>query len=169
VPILLRYTDMSEAQRKAPLTDARLRSLRAIQQTRARHEGKDFDPDPDMPFDWRFAVWFLNNRKRPAENRDAVYLSEETPFEILTTIHVASGTDDMMGGIALVSQALHALRKNVLDSKAPLLVLCDWLEERDFAEAPILRAFTSRSQRWDRYCLSVGTGSEKGGIQSGPA
>lgn len=167
MPVLLRYTDMSDVLRKAPMTDARLQSLRTIQQTKTEYMGKDFDPDPAMPFDWRYAVWFTNNRKRPVENRDAVYLSEETPFEILTTISIAPGTDDAQGGKALVLQALYALRRNVLDSKVPMLVLCDWLEERGFVEAPILRAFVMRQQRWDRYCLNVGTGSEKGGIQSG--
>lgn len=166
MPVLLRYTELNETQLEDSLVKLRLRSLRAIQQTRARHEGREYDPE--APFDWRFALWFLNNRKRPAENRDAVYLSEETPFEILTTIRIPPWTDDMMGGVALISQALHALRTNLLDSKAPLFVLCDWLEERDFSEYPLLRRFVARPQRWDRYCLDVGRGGEKGGLQSGP-
>jgi hypothetical protein len=111
------------------------------------------------PYDWRFTIWFTNDRKRPVENRDPVYLSEETPFEVLTTIPC--------GGLcwSLVRAALEALRKDVLDSKAPLLILCDFLEEQGMPEADLLRAFAARKQRWDRYCLNVGQGGgEQGGV-----
>jgi hypothetical protein len=65
---------------------------------------------------------------------------------------------------SLVEEALAALRTSVLDSKAPLLVLCDYLEEEERPEADLLRAFAMRRQRWDRYCLNVGEGGgEKGG------
>jgi hypothetical protein len=141
-----------------------LHSLLAVQQIRARHEGKPWDPD--APFDWRFAVWFLNNRKRPAENRDAVYLREETPFEILTTIRLPGAwTVQTVTCAGLIAAALEALRTDVLNSKAPLLVLCDSLEEQGMPEADLLRAFAMRKQRWDRYCLNIGQGGgEQGGV-----
>jgi hypothetical protein len=158
MPILLRYTDMSEAQRQSPSVKVRLERLRGIQEVRSLREGRPWDPEG--PYDWRFAVWFTNNGKRPVENRDPVYLSDETPFEVLTTIR-HGGTQPLF---PLVVAALVSLHTNVLDSKAPILVLCDCLEEQGMPEADLLRAFAMRRQRWDRYCLNVGEGGgEKGG------
>jgi hypothetical protein len=158
MPVLIRYTDMTESQRKNPMTVAHLTDLREMRQTRDDWAGRPWNQYAQ--FDWHFAVWFMNNGKRPVENRDPVYLSEETPFEVLTTIR-HGGTRPLH---SLIEATLVALRTNVLDSKEPILVLCDCLEEQGMPEADLLRAFVARKQRWDRYCLNVGEGGgEKGG------
>jgi hypothetical protein len=54
MPVLLRYTDMSEFQRRSPMVDVRLERLRGIQEVRALREGRSWHSE--SPYDWRFAI-----------------------------------------------------------------------------------------------------------------
>jgi hypothetical protein len=101
--------------------------------------------------DWRFCVWFVKSLLRPCNNRGSVFLTERTPREILWTCEPPDLT-----GVRLVAEALRTLDADLLAAKAPLLVLCDWLEEHGMPEAVLLREFCGLPQRWDRYCLRKG-------------
>jgi hypothetical protein len=138
MPVLLRASRMTDAQREA--VSGQCGWLR-----------RSWDGLPDDEIAWRSCVWFVNARDRPCENRAAVFLTERTPREVLWTCEPGDLT-----GVRLVAEALRALDRDLLAAGAPLLVLCDWLEEHGMPEAALLREFCALPQRWDWRCLREG-------------
>lgn len=103
--------------------------------------------------DWRLCFYLVNSGKRSAENRLPVFLTANTPRELLGTIRILEGTVDRETGLALLAAAIHALNFDGADCKRPILVLTDWLEEHGFPEVALLRAFGNMKQRWHRFML----------------
>jgi hypothetical protein len=110
----------------------------------------------------RLCWWFVKGGSRPAMNLSFLWLSEDTPVEVLSLLCL-DRVPTHATGRALRDEALHRLTHDVLDCKASLLVLCDWLEEYDTAapsaglalDAALLRSFLSLPQCWDAACLDV--------------
>lgn len=153
MPILLRYTDLTPEQRQQPWTEIRLRSRRDHQAAKTHNTPEQLDPE--APFDWRYAIWMINNRQRPCENRDVIYLDAETPLELLLTTRPPAGLGERgrAEGYKLILAGTDALQRDVLDCKTPLLVLADWLYEHAMPEAELLRRFVGLPQRWDKNCF----------------
>jgi hypothetical protein len=145
VPVLLRYSRLTEEQKATPAVDHAWRNLVP------NRSGQYMSPE----YDWRRCFWFVNSRQRLADNRNPVLLTELTPLEVLLTCEPLEAADARARpvGVSLLAEARRRLCEDVLDSKLPLLVLSDWLEENGLPEHSLLRPFCGMKQRWDRLCL----------------
>lgn len=146
MPILVRYTQLSPWQAGA----------RKVIDWMNRW-GKTVDSADPPPDPWRCCFWIVKSGARPVANRSPLLLTPSTPLEILTTLDLRglANPAEAPTGRALATAAEYALRRNVLDSKRPLMVLCDWLEENALPESGLLREFASSPQCWLHHCLEI--------------
>jgi hypothetical protein len=115
--------------------------------------------------DWRLCFYLVNSGNRSAENRLPVFLTENTPRELLGTIRISESTVDRETGLALLAAAIHALDFDAADCKRPILILADWLEEHSFPEVGMLRAFGQIKQRWHQFMLMQSPETKKPGAR----
>jgi hypothetical protein len=159
MPYLIRHSDLTAAQRLLQVFGQA--QGRTLQERYARCCERQDTLSP-AEVERRLCWWFVKGGRRPAENRSFLWLSEYTPVEVLSLLCL-DRVPTHATGRALRDEALHRLTHDVLDCKASLLVLCDWLEEYDIAvpsaglalDAALLRSFLSLPQRWDKACLDT--------------
>jgi hypothetical protein len=159
MPYLVRHSDLTAEKRQ--LAVPYYAEGRTLQERFERFRERQDTLSP-AEVERRLCWWFVKGGRRPAENRSFLWLSEYTPVEVLSLLCL-DRVPTHATGRALRDEALHRLTHDVLDCKASLLVLCDWLEEYDIAvpsaglalDAALLRSFLSLSQRWDAACFDV--------------
>lgn len=166
MPYLIRHSDLTAAQRLLQVFGQA--QGRTLQERYARCCERHNTLSP-AEVERRLCWWFCKGGHRPAENRSFLWLSEDTPVEVLSLLCL-DRVPTHATGRALRDEALHRLTHDALDCKATLLVLCDWLEEYDVAapsaglalDAVLLRSFLSLPQRWDNACLDVKSSPRQG-------
>jgi hypothetical protein len=169
MPYLVRHSDLTAAQRLLQVFNRAQGHTLQERFERFRERLNTLSP---AEVERRLCWWFVRGGSRPAENRSFLWLSEDTPVEVLSLLCL-DRVPTHATGRALRDEALHRLTHDVLDCKVSLLVLCDWLEEYDVAapsaglalDATLLRSFLSIPQRWDAACFDVKHNPRQGVLQ----